>query len=299
MMMKYFAGIDIGTNTVLLLIISRNEHGEISVIHDEHRIARLGDGIHQTGCISTESIKRAQHILMDYASLIQSFPSITVRAIATSAMRDAQNREEVKKALELVLGYSIEIISGIEEAALTFMGSREDYQNPVIIDIGGGSTEIIQLNNDQEHCLSIDIGAVRLTDMHMKKLPLSKDNMDAAMLHIQHAIADVSIPSDATLIATAGTPTTLAAIDLQLEDLSSSRIHGHALSIERISELSSYLLSSTIDEIIDIPGVHPQRADILPAGAFILNHILNHVNAKQCIVSKKGLRYGIVQTIMN
>jgi exopolyphosphatase/guanosine-5'-triphosphate,3'-diphosphate pyrophosphatase len=201
--------------------------------------------------------------------------------------------------LEQTLGYPIEIISGIEEASLTFLGSREDYDKPVIIDIGGGSTEIIQLVDNKEHCISIDIGAVRLTDTFMKQLPITDDALEQAKIYVMNLLKDISIPANSTIIATAGTPTTLAAIDLEIHDLSSPLIHGHVLSIEKISKLSNELLYSELETILSIPGVHPQRADILPAGALILSMILENVQARSCIVSKKGLRYGIVQSIMN
>lgn len=296
--MQYYAGIDIGTNTLLLLIVSKDQEGNISIIQDEHRIARLGEGINISGIISDKAIHRAIVILEEYARCISQFTDVSVRAIATSAMRDAQNKVDVQTMLEQTLGYPIEIISGIEEASLTFLGSREDYDKPVIIDIGGGSTEIIQLVDNKEHCISIDIGAVRLTDTFMKQLPITDDALEQAKLYVMNLLKDISIPVQSTIIATAGTPTTLAAIDLEIHDLSSPLIHGHVLSIEKISKFSNLLLHSDLESILSIPGVHPQRADILPAGALILSMVLENVKAKSCIVSKKGLRYGIVQSIM-
>ena len=297
--MKYFAGIDIGTNTLLLLIVSKDQEGNISIIKDEHRIARLGEGLNTNGIISDIAIQRAIAILEEYARCISQYTDISVRAIATSAMRDAQNKVDVQTMLELTLGYPIEIISGIEEASLTFLGSREDHDKPVIIDIGGGSTEIVQLIDNKEHCISIDIGAVRLTDIFMKQLPITDTALEQAKQYIMSVLKDISIPVNSTIIATAGTPTTLAAIDLEIHDLSSLLIHGHVLSIEKISSICTTLLHAELEFILSIPGVHPQRADILPAGALILSMILEHIQAKSCVVSKKGLRYGIVQSIMN
>lgn len=297
--MQYFAGIDIGTNTLLLLIVSKDQEGNISIVKDEHRIARLGEGINISGNISDKAIQRAITILEEYAILISQYTNISVRAIATSAMRDAQNKVDVQTMLEQTLGYPIEIISGIEEASLTFLGSREDHDKPVIIDIGGGSTEIVQLVDNKEYCISIDIGAVRLTDTFMKQLPINDNELEQAKLYVKNLLNDISIPVNSTIIATAGTPTTLAAIDLEIHDLSSHLIHGHVLSVERISQMSNELLHLDLESILSIPGVHSQRADILPAGALILSIILENVQAKSCIVSKKGLRYGIVQSIMN
>lgn len=297
--MEFYAGIDIGTNTLLLLIMSKDMDGRVTILHDEHRIARLGEGINQTGSIAQSAIQRARLILEEYAAILSQYHGIQVRAIATSAMRDATNAQVVKAELEQALGFPIEIISGLEEASLTFLGSREEFPNPVIIDIGGGSTEIMQLKNDTEAFMSLDIGAVRLSDQFIKQLPIEKDTLNQAQSYLREMLDGCSISPDSTIIATAGTPTTLAAMDLCIDDLSSPNIHGHELSIQKIASMSDRLLSSTLEEIVSIPGVHPQRADILPAGTLILRIILEHLQAKSCIVSKKGLRFGIVQSMMH
>jgi len=296
--MRYVAGIDIGTNTLLLLIAVKDQYGNMHVIRDEHRIARLGEGLNLTGTISEQAIQRACIILQEYAEILSQYEAITVKAIATSAMRDAHNASEVRMILESVLRYPIQIITGIEEAALTFLGSKEHFNKPVIIDIGGGSTEIIQLIDGNEHCMSIDIGAVRLTDTFIHQLPMQEEEVGTLKLHIASMINDIHIPQDATIIATAGTPTTLAAIDLQIDDLSSPLIHGHRLDSNTITSLSRQLCFSSLEEILRIPGVHPQRADILPVGTLILSMIVEKIHAQSCIVSAKGLRYGIVQSIM-
>lgn len=297
--MEFYAGIDIGTNTLLLLIMSKDMDGRVTILHDEHRIARLGEGINQTGSIAQSAIQRARLILEEYAAILSQYHGIQVRAIATSAMRDATNAQVVKAELEQALGFPIEIISGLEEASLTFLGSREEFPNPVIIDIGGGSTEIMQLKNDVEAFMSLDIGAVRLSDQFIKQLPIEKDALNQAQSYLREMLGVCSISTDSTIIATAGTPTTLAAMDLCIDDLSSPNIHGHELSIQKIASMSDRLLSSTLEEILLIPGVHPQRADILPAGTLILLMILKQLQAKSCIVSKKGLRFGIVQSMMH
>lgn len=297
-MMQYFGAIDIGTNTLLLLIMSRSDDGSVIMVHDEHRIARLGEGINHTGAIAESAIDRARLILQEYAIILSAYPTINVKAIATSAMRDAKNAKEVKLDLEQALGYPIQIISGLEEASLTFLGSREDFPNPVIIDIGGGSTEIMQLKEDAEAFMSLNIGAVRLTDQFIKQLPIEEESLYQAKSYLQSMLQECSISPESTIIATAGTPTTLAAMDLSIDDLSSPNIHGHILNIEVIASMSERLLSSTLNDILSIPGVHPQRADILPAGTLILRMILEHFQAKTCIVSKKGLRFGIIQSMM-
>lgn len=297
-MKRYYAGIDIGTNTLLLLILSKDHSGVIQVEQDIHRIARLGEGVHEHGIISRNAIERAVSILREYHAILSQYDAIEVKAVATSAMRDANNRFEVLNELESILQYPIECISGTDEALFTFLGSKEQYSSPVILDIGGGSTECIIGNGDDCIAQSIDIGAVRLHDMFMNSLPILPDKIDLAKKYIHEHISALQITNQNPIIATAGTPTTLAAMDLVISDLSNPVIHGHILTIETIQRLTELIIQSTLEDILNIPGVHPQRADILPAGALILQEILQYVNAKECIVSKKGLRYGIAYSLM-
>lgn len=298
-MKTYYAGIDIGTNTLLLLILSKDFKGNIEIIRDEHRIARLGEGVHEHGIISQAAIQRAHDILLEYAEILSNYANLSLRAVATSAMRDAGNREEVLLNFEDIIQHPIEIISGNEEALLTFLGSKEDYTSPLIIDIGGGSTECIIGTGNDCQTISLNIGAVRLHDLFMHKLPIEPQLLEQAILFINDAISTLNLGPFDSIIATAGTPTTLAAMDLGITDLSSDMIHGHVLHIDDIRKMTHTLIHSTLDEILNIQGVHPQRADILPAGALILQELLQHFRAKECIVSKKGLRYGVAYSIMN
>ena len=296
--MKHIAGIDIGTNTLLLLIATQLDNGSLIIQKDEHRIARLGEGLQKTAMISEVAISRACTILKEYAAILSSFPTIDVRAVATSAMRDAHNSTQVLSTLMQSIGYPIEVISGTEEAALTFLGSREMYGNPVVIDIGGGSTEIIQLVDNEEYCQSFNIGAVRLKENVLQSMPMSLHGIHQAKQYVKSIFEHCKVPRDSTIIVTAGTPTTLAAMDLALNDLSSPLIHGHVLSLSVISKYVQQLLHSTLEEIMTIPGVHPQRADILPAGSLILESILEVLQIDSCIVSKKGLRYGLIMSLL-
>ena len=172
-MKRYYAGIDIGTNTLLLLILSKDHTGMIQIEEDIHRIARLGEGVHEHGIISMNAIERASSILREYNGILRRYDPIEIKAVATSAMRDASNRIEVLNELKSILRYPIECISGTDEALFTFLGSKEQYSSPVILDIGGGSTECIIGNGDDCIAQSIDIGAVRLHDMCMNSLPIS------------------------------------------------------------------------------------------------------------------------------
>lgn len=297
--MRYVAGIDIGTNTLLMLIVRRDSDGTLHVIRDEHRIARLGQGVNASGIISVEAIKRASLILKEYADILTDYPGIDIRAVSTSAMRDATNKSVVTKELESVLQYPIECISGEEEAKLTFLGTVESHDSPIVLDIGGGSTEVIMGTVHDQQCTSMDIGAVRIKEMFMKSFPMNQKEIEDACAFIDRIILQLPKVEHHSIIATAGTPTTLAAMDLGIHDLSSEMIHCHYLSIETVERFVNILLRSRIEDILNMPGVHPQRADILPAGTLILHRILKHMNALGCIVSKRGLRFGVAYSILN
>jgi len=298
-MKTFHAGIDIGTNTLLLLILSKDSNSKIEIIRDEHRIARLGEGVHEQGIISEGAMHRAHGILLEYAEILQQYQPLNVRVVATSAMRDAANRDYVIQSFEKILENPIEIISGEEEAFLTYHGSKEQYSAPLIIDIGGGSTECIIGRGIECQTVSLNIGAVRLHELYLHDLPIENEQLEEAKQFIRDAISSLHFDVFDTVIATAGTPTTLAAIDLEITDLTSESIHGHVLHIAEIKKMTQSLLSSTLEETLLIPGVHPQRADILPAGALILQELLLHFKIDSCIVSKKGLRFGVTYSIMD
>ncbi|MFN4818473.1 MAG: hypothetical protein ACK5JK_04485 [Ignavibacteria bacterium] len=298
-MKTFYAGIDIGTNTLLLLILSKDSNGMIEIVRDEHRIARLGEGVHEKGFISDGAMQRAHQILQEYADILKQYESLQLRVVATSAMRDALNRKDVIQLFENILENPIEIISGEEEAYLTYLGSKEQYSDPLIIDIGGGSTECIRETGNGCQIISLNIGAVSLHETYVNNLPISKYKLEEAKRYIKDAISSLQFNEFDTVIATAGTPTTLAAMDLEISDISSEAIHGHFLHIADIKNMTHSLLNSSFEEILLLPGVHPQRADILPAGALILQELLLYFNIEGCIVSKKGLRFGVAYSIMD
>jgi exopolyphosphatase/guanosine-5'-triphosphate,3'-diphosphate pyrophosphatase len=214
-------------------------------------------------------------------------------------MRDAKNRDEVCDVFKKILKAEIEIISGDEEAQMSFAGTVENSELSTVIDIGGGSTEIItgEAPNIQSR-ISIDIGAVRMTERFLKDKPASKENIAAAQQEIRQQLLKAGERETGILYAVAGTPTTLAAIAQGLQEFSRESIHGFVLKTEAVNEILEKLLKSSLEEVLKIPGVHPQRADILPAGTLILKEILEFLKADSCVVSTKGLRYGVLKSIL-
>jgi exopolyphosphatase / guanosine-5'-triphosphate,3'-diphosphate pyrophosphatase len=289
------ASIDIGTNTLLLLIGEVLSDGSLSIVYDEHTIARLGEGVHASKYINEQAIKRASDILHRYRHLCESFQVEKITIVATSAMRDADNAEYVCSILSTIIQSPISIISGKEEAYLSYIGSKESYENPTIIDIGGGSTEIITMNDDHKIAsISLDIGAVRFTEKYFSTYPPSTDSIQEAIAEIKTSLSQFTITVNSPVIVVAGTPTTLACIDQGIDEYDRDKVHGYILTNNAISSITDMLCNTSYDSLFSIKGINPKRADILPAGSLLLKSLLSHFAIDHCIVSTKGLRYGVL-----
>lgn len=289
------ASIDIGTNTLLLLIGEVQADGSLSIVHDEHSIARLGEGVHASKCINEQAIERASHILHRYKLICDSYKVEKITIVATSAMRDADNAEYVCSILSSIIQKPISIISGKEEAYFSYVGSKETYDNPTIIDIGGGSTEIICMDNDHTiQSISLNIGAVRFTEKYFSTYPPSIDSIQEAIAEIKTSLSQFTISVHSPVIVVAGTPTTLACIDQGLDEYHRDKVHGYILSYDAISSITDMLCTSSYDSLFSIKGINPKRADILPAGSLLLKSLLSYFAIEHCIVSTRGLRYGVL-----
>jgi len=302
MVSKRFATIDIGTNTILMLIAEKTEDG-FNVLRDEHSLARLGEGIGVSGSkkmILPSALERAKVILNKYKHICSEYRVDNVFAGGTSALRDADNSVEIRNILSSIIDTDIQLISGEDEAEYSFNGSIEDDKDSVVIDIGGGSTEIIVGSHGKiTFRKSLQIGAVRLTEMYFAKHPPDIQMINDAANDIKLALK--SIQNDFgmnKLYAVAGTPTTLAGVDLGLKDFDRKMIHGHLLFIERIESIFKLFSELSISEIIDLYHVKPQRADLITIGTLILIESMKHIGALNCQVSTKGLRYGMMKSFI-
>ena len=293
------AVLDIGTNTVLLLIVGI-ENGKISVLRDRHAIARLGEGVDRTHIISEEAYTRFIAIMRTHNDVIRSFNVDQIVAVGTSALRDAQNRDEIIQRAHQDTGIQIEMLSGEDEARWSYMGALFGMQNVVntaVLDIGGGSTEIAFGDGKEfSHGVSLDIGAVRLTERYFENIPASKESESKARKLIQLELAKaVSYHSKIErLIAVAGTPTTLAAMAQNLQQFEADKVQNFVLSLNTINALLELLLRTPTAEVLaHYPAVNKARADILPAGTLILHEAMVFLGVQEVRVSAHGLRYGI------
>jgi exopolyphosphatase/guanosine-5'-triphosphate,3'-diphosphate pyrophosphatase len=303
------AALDIGTNTVLLLIADV-EGGNLRVVRDDHAIARLGEGVDHTHRISEAAYARFISILREHQKTIAEYKCDKIIAAATSAMRDAENRDEIIRRTKADTGIEVEILNGNEEARLTYSGAVMGMTPPqpspwqgegaiTVVDIGGGSTEISIGNRDVfESGVSLDIGAVRLTERYFTSTPIIQEAKEAARKLIQDELNHPPAPSlkrrGSSLIAVAGTPTTLAAMHQNLKAFDAAKVQGYILHRKDIEEMLDMLFSVTTSELlVRYPAVNKARADILSAGTLILAEVMDYLGAEQCTVSTQGLRYGI------
>ncbi len=291
------AAIDIGTNTLLMLIEKKDK-----TFINEHRIARLGENLQVTGMISSNAMQRAAIILKEYKKLLDTYEPFTLKIVGTAALRNANNSKEVISVLSEVINCPIEIISGEEEATLTFKGTVENSETSVVVDIGGGSTEIVfgSLDTGIIWRKSFPFGAVVLTELCNNKENKSQiiRNFITPFLELIPKEIKFLIQNNTYIYANAGTPTTLASMELKLEIFDEKRVNGFVLQKDVLSNQEELLFLLNLEEIQKLPGVHPERADILPAGTSILLTLFQFFNLSKCIVSTKGLRYGVLQSII-
>jgi exopolyphosphatase/guanosine-5'-triphosphate,3'-diphosphate pyrophosphatase len=303
------AFIDIGTNAILCLIAEIRDTGRYRVLDDLADIARLGEGVDQTGLISVAGEQRSLEVLERYRDHCKNLGVDEIIAVGTSALRDAKNSAEVRARLRAKLGFDIRVISGAEEAAYSFLSVQRGLscggQELLVIDIGGGSTEFIRGNDSGVvEAISLDVGSVRLTERYLHSDPVLAEEVaamaaaiDAALAGLRMRIANSGSPL--TLIGIAGTFTTLAAIEKKLARYSHSEVHGSSLALAEVKRQIRLFQAMSIAERKQIVGLEPKRADVIFAGACLIERIMNFFHADRVTVSDQGVRYGLLHESAN
>jgi exopolyphosphatase/guanosine-5'-triphosphate,3'-diphosphate pyrophosphatase len=284
--MTRVAGIDCGTNSVRLLVAEVSPGGGLVELAREMRIVRLGQDVDRTGRLAPEAIERTRIALVEYAGLIAQHDVNAVRMVATSATRDADNRDDFIAMVVSVLGIKPEVIAGSEEARLSFRGAAEGVGRiaaPLLVaDIGGGSTELIlgdpAAGDGVLRARSMDIGCVRMTERHLRADPPTGLQVAAARQDIAAAIeaarVEVPIESAASFVGVAGTVTTMAALVLGLREYRADAIHGSIMTADQIHELTERLLTMTREQRAALPVMHPGRVDVIGGGALVLSELV-------------------------
>jgi len=296
------AALDIGTNTILLLLAEVDSKGKITVLHNDYLIPRLGRGVDKNKSIDPANFDLAVESLASILTIAKSFNPDELVACGTSFLRDALNAVDFLEHIRDRLGVEIRVLDGNEEARLTYLGAvSSDLENPgvrdyAVIDIGGGSTELIHGGGSVVRGRwSMNVGCVRLTERILGEAPPSREQLDDARLEIRSHIPDLEVvPRHATLIGVAGTLTTLAALDLKLLLYDPVRVTGHVLSKTSIRTMFSELSTMSLPELQSYPQILAGRADILVAGILILLEVMDAIGAEQITASDRGLRYGMV-----
>jgi exopolyphosphatase/guanosine-5'-triphosphate,3'-diphosphate pyrophosphatase len=297
------AAIDLGTNTCLILACEDQGLQSSRVLVDGSRVVRLGEGVDQKRLFQPQAMERVLAALREYAEILKGLGIVPdqVICVATSQARDARNSKEFFDRVRDELGFRFQTLSGEEEARLTFLGAllpEMDPQTAVVLDIGGGSTELISVSGGK----SLDLGSVRFTERFFlsgTKTPVTDLEVRSCQEAIDQALSGFkqlreSLPREAPLVGVAGTVTTLAAWFLGLEKFDFKKVDGLTLSRGEIHHLVEELKRRTGEERRALPGMDPLRADVILAGALILWRVMECLDFPKITVSTRGLRYGVI-----
>jgi exopolyphosphatase/guanosine-5'-triphosphate,3'-diphosphate pyrophosphatase len=310
------AAIDCGTNSIRLLIADIDPRGSVLTdIAREMRIVRLGEGVDRTGRLSEAALTRTIAALRDYADRIEALSPAAVRMVATSATRDAENSQEFVDRVKEILSVSPEVVTGDEEAWLSFSGAtrelataaltgQHDRPPPYLVtDIGGGSTEFVLGGpGGVSGARSVDIGCVRMTERHLHGDPPSRAEVAAATADIDSALATVAagvpVEQARTLVGLAGSVTTVAGIALGLKCYDATRIHHSRITAAQVHAVTGQLLGQTRAERAAIGVMHPGRVDVIGAGALVLDRVIAQFGFAEVLVSEHDILDGIAWSLV-
>jgi exopolyphosphatase/guanosine-5'-triphosphate,3'-diphosphate pyrophosphatase len=312
--MTRVAAIDCGTNSIRLLVADADPAtGELVDLDRRMTIVRLGQGVDRTGRLAPEALDRTFAACREYAEIIKEHGAERVRFVATSASRDAENREDFVRGVLDILGVEPEVISGDQEAEFSFTGAtkelmgRADLETPyLVVDIGGGSTEFVVGDGHVRGALSVDIGCVRMTERHLVRDgavvdPPGRAEIDAIRADIEAALdrveRTVPLAEARTLVGLAGSVTTVSAIAQDLPEYDSAAIHHSRIPYERVREITEWLLASTHAERAAVPSMHPGRVDVIASGALVLLAIMERIGAGEVVVSEHDILDGIAWSV--
>lgn len=300
---RRIAAIDCGTNS-LRLLIAEQDGVSLRELNRSMRIVRLGEDVDRTGRLAAVAMARTAAVLAEYRAMIDTADVVSVRMVATSAVRDAVNRADFDAMVERSLGYRAEVVSGTEEAQLSFAGActglgAASDEAVVVVDIGGGSTELVRGavgSGRVEGSVSLNIGSVRMTERHVRSDPPARTAIDAIEADVAaelDARATIGATAGDRLVGVAGTVTTVAALALGLQRYDSARIHRCTLSRDQIDRAVREVLSLDRSQRQARAVIHPGRVDVIAAGAVILRTLMAHLDASSLTVSEHDILDGI------
>lgn len=314
------AGIDCGTNSIRLKIARVDERGITDVVPRVLRVVRLGQGVDKTHRFADDALTRVHEAALEFREILRQYPVEALRFVATSATRDAQNRAFFEQDMLNILGVLPEVISGQEEARLSFLGATSvvprHMKTPfMVIDLGGGSTELVLGSPEEgkglphlEGAYSMNIGSVRMTERHLLSDPPTQAQIDAALedidAHISTAFEHVNAGETGTIIGVSGTVTTMAALTLGLQEYDHRAVDGVRLDFDTVFEINNRFLHMSRAERSEYKTIHPGRIDVVGGGALVLTRVLQRISSEVArvqdeplhdfVASEHGLLDGIV-----
>lgn len=301
---KRVASIDIGTNTILLLI-AELKGKRLTPIFDTETIVRLGEGLQKNGILSEEAMQRAFHILAQYLNQCQKMGVEKIFAFGTNPLREAKNSENFQKRVKEKFDLSVKVISGEEEARLSFLAVARDLKEVnhsiYVIDVGGGSTEFILGQGDQiDQWVSLPLGSVRFTEQFLHSDPVKEEEWNRMEKKIQELLTEIPIPKiPFIVVAVGGTATTLASVELGLKEFLAEKIHHFELEKDALERQLTLYRFKRVVERREILGLPLARADVIPAGGAILYKAMEKIGCHSVIISCHGVRYGFLYKKLN
>ena len=301
------AAIDCGTNSVRLLVADVDRAaGRLSDVDRRLEIVRLGQGVDATGRLATTALARTFRVLRSYQQIIGEASASAVRLVATSAIRDAANAGEFVAGVRGILGIEPEVLSGEDEALLSFTGATAELTREaapyLVTDIGGGSTEFVLGDPGAvTAAVSVNIGCVRMTERHLRHDPPGDDEIAAARADIDAALdvvaGKIPVSEARTLVGLAGSVTTVAALDLGLDAYQPEKIHHARISVEAVRAVTASLLAQTRAERARLPVMHPGRVDVIGGGALVLTRIMDRFGFGEVLVSEHDILDGLAWSL--
>ena len=299
-MSERVASVDIGSNSVLMLIAEQGERGVWQRRSDHVEVTRISEGLDANGVLSPEPIARTRRILEAFARIAQEADVDRTMVTGTAPFRRASNGAEVAESLHDVFGSPVDVVSGDREAALSLLATQRSFPEldpMIVIDIGGASTELILAQGSAASMVSLDIGSVRLTERCVRANPISSQDRDALEAAIEAELSrpkvtEILTSGAASLIGIAGTVTTIATVALKMDVYDDTVVHGHRLTASFVRELYGALASETVEARAKRAGLPAARADVLPAGALLLSAIAKRAGVAEITVSDRGTRWG-------
>jgi exopolyphosphatase/guanosine-5'-triphosphate,3'-diphosphate pyrophosphatase len=293
------ASIDIGTNTILLLV-AKIEGGKVYPLFEIETVVRLGEGVQKDGTLLKEAMERGLQTLAQYLNWCHKLEVQKIFAVGTSALREAKNSKDLLKLVKEKINLPIDIISGEEEAQLSFLAVQKDLgeiDEPIlVVDVGGGSTEFILGKRDQiSQWISLPLGSVRFTEQFLRSNPVQEKEWARMERKIREFLLNIPHPKGPfSMVAVGGTAATLASVEQGLEDFIVEKIHHFTLGKEDLKNQLLLYRSKTIEERKKIPGLPLARADVILAGGTILYLAMEELNCPSVLISCHGVRYGLL-----